>query len=57
MYTRSLGDDLYPSDDKSRRNLATNDKDDDDDSADGAVTGEINIPLVAALSSSFVRYS
>jgi hypothetical protein len=57
MRTRSLSDDSYPSDDELRRNLATGDKDDDGDGADGAVTGEINVLLVAASSSSFVGYS
>jgi hypothetical protein len=57
MHTRSLSDDLYPSDDKLRRNFTTNDNDDDGNSADSAVTREINVLLVAASSSSFVRYS
>jgi hypothetical protein len=57
MRTRSLGDDSYPSDDESRRNLDTEDKVDDGDAGFGAATDSIYCSMGTKFICSFVGYS
>jgi hypothetical protein len=57
MRTRSLGDVSYPSNDESRRNLDTEDKDDDGDAGLGAATGLIYSSIGTKFNCSFVGYS